>query len=610
MHERSGVIKDQIRDAVNIVDLIGQYLTLKKRGRNFIGLCPFHQEKTPSFNVNPEKQIFHCFGCGKGGDVYAFLMDYEKVTFPEALRMLSEQTGIALPEKNRSSSDRSAAEQMDIANRTAAQFFRNALGNAPASVHDYIRGRGLSAETVASFELGYAPDGWDNLKKHIEKGGYRLDSFKTLGLLITNEEKRSVYDRFRKRLMFPIHNTSGKVIAFGGRILEKDSKSPKYINSPESPVYQKSEVLYGLYQARESIREAGNVLMVEGYMDVIQLAQHGIGNVVATSGTALTEQHARQIKRYAGSVCLCYDADKAGVNAALRGGEVLFREMLEVNVLILPEGEDPDSYVNQYGPEAFRGLVNASPSFFDFLLDQVTRRHDLSSATGRSAAVNQALQTLVLLKDTVQSGYYMEKTADRFRIPLDTVRAELQKLRSKQSRRQNAMEPPLPAEPDAAPKRQQGPLMFTGAWGGEKDIILLLINFYNDIHEYVKAHVSEADFLNTEFKDIFMFIRDRGDTAGENLLHAVLEYLQNDAMKSLILRELEHTNAEFRKPALYLQGCIKQIKIARYKSAIEISRRRLKELAPADSNYLPTLQEMQQAMHELKKWQDVVCSDA
>ena len=608
MHERSSHVKEQIRDAANIVDLVGRYLTLKKRGRNYIGLCPFHQEKTPSFSVNPEKQIFHCFGCGKGGDVYAFLMDYEKVDFPEALRMLSDMTGIALPEKAGSAANRSEAEQLDSANRLALQFFRNALESAPATVHEYISGRGLSSDTVAAFQLGYAPAGWDHFRKHIEKARHRLDAFKTLGLLITNEEKRTVYDRFRDRLMFPILNTNGKVIAFGGRILEKDSKSPKYINSPESPVYQKSEVLYGLFQAREHVREAGFVLMVEGYMDVIQLFQHGVRNVVATSGTALTEFHARLIKRYASNICLCYDADRAGINAALRGGEVLFQQLLDVSVLLLPEGEDPDSYVQNYGPEAFRALVDSAPNYFDFLLDQVAGRLDISSANGRSEAINQALTALLPVNDAVRSAWYLEKISDRFKIPVATIRGELQKRRRQQANRR-PVGMPEPPQPHGETVRHQ-PLIFTGSKGGEKDIILLLINFYEDIQEYVLTHVTEEDFQNAEFRDIFVFIRDHGEASKTRLQIAVLENLSNPSLKSFLLRETELNNAKFLKPAKHLQDAIKRIKMARYKAAIEMSQRRLKELAPSDEGYLQALQNLQQAMQEYKKWDDVVSRES
>ena len=281
-------IIDRIREASNIVDVISRFVSLKKRGRNFTGLCPFHQEKTPSFSVNPEKQIFHCFGCGEGGNVFTFLMKHERLSFVDSVKLLSEETGIEIPISPEFKKKESERDRLFRCNRAAQQFYRNQLPNAPESLKTYLKGRGLSDVSMQNFLIGYAPEGWDNLRKAIEAGKGRIEDYKTLGLLLTSEKKNSIYDRFRNRLMFPIQDAAGKVVGFGGRALKDEPGSPKYINSPESPVYQKSRVLYGINRAKDAIREAESVLVVEGYMDVIQLHQAGIRNVVATSGTSLT----------------------------------------------------------------------------------------------------------------------------------------------------------------------------------------------------------------------------------------------------------------------------------------------------------------------------------
>ncbi len=614
-------IIDQVRDATNIVDVVGRYVTLKKRGRNFIGLCPFHNEKTPSFSVHPEKQIFHCFGCGVGGNVFRFLMQYENLSFVDAVKRLAQEAGIALPVSPEFRKRESENERLYQANEIARKFYQHHLHHAPESVTSYLQTRGIKPEIMAQFQLGYAPEGWDNLLKYVEKGNYALGAFKKLGLFLSSEKGNRLYDRFRNRLMFPIHNPTGKVVGFGARQLDEDPKSPKYINSPESPVYQKSQVLYGLNMAKTAIREQGLALFVEGYMDVIQLFQSGIHHVVATSGTALTPDHARLIRRYANRVCLCYDADNAGIQAAVRGGEVLFQHHLEVSVLILPSGEDPDSFTRNHGPEAFLEALGGAQDYLDFRLEHLQQQYDMERAADRSNAVSEILDMLAPMQDAVRAGFYVEKISDRLNISRAIL---LNELRKKQSRRDRSPGQvsfdhipsggpagPLPPESGPASPKKISPLILTGAWGAEKDIILILLNYYEDLSSYIFNHIQAEDFQNRDFRNIFAFIQSHSPPPGgaSQLLHHVLDHIDSEDIRALLTRELFYSNREFQKPGLYIQGCIKQLKIAGYQTRIELARQKLKALPPADPEYFALLAEMQEAMNALKKWQDVVPSE-
>lgn len=612
-------IIERIRESVNIVDVIGRYVTLKKRGRNYLGLCPFHSEKTPSFTINPEKQIFHCFGCGTGGNVFTFLMRYENLSFVDVVKRLADETGIKIPVSQEVQRQQSESEQFFRANEVAENFYHQQLKQAPAMVQEYLQRRGISAETLAQFKLGYASGEWDGLLKYLERNGFSLNPYKKLGLLLESEKSGKLFDRFRNRLMFPIHNQSGKVIGFGGRALVDEPNSPRYMNSPESPVYQKSRILYGLYFSKEAIRESGAVIFVEGYMDFLQLYQAGIRNVVATSGTALTEEQARLIRRYTNRVYLCYDADNAGINAAVRGGEILFQQLLEVEVLILPAGEDPDSFVKTNGKAAFLALLKEAKDYLAFRLSILNQKYDLQKAAERSRAVAEALEMLLPMQDSIRSGFYLEKIAEQLQVPPTTLLNEFQR-RQKARQQQDPFreqgregkDSPATTAPVAENARKIA-LVFTGAWGGEKDVILLLLNYFEEIHGYVFQHLQEEDFLNPEFRELFALIKSQAEsgelTDTHHLLHFVLQNLPEEGVKTLLLRELEQSNREFHKPALYLQDCIKQIKIARYQAKIDLARRRLKELPANDPQQLQLLKEINEATNQVKKWQDVVSKE-
>jgi DNA primase len=363
---------EEIKSRVDIVDLASEYLTLKKAGRNYLGLCPFHQEKTPSFTVNREKQIFYCFGCGEGGNAITLLMKMANKSFPEAIKYLAEKTGVILPARTFSSEGRakeSLHEQIVNLNyRVAQQYARNLASQIGKAARDYIQKRGLSEETVKQFRLGYAPDNWRATADFIEGAGLSLKLAEQAGLVIAGKDG-GYYDRFRGRLIFPIENVFGEVIAFGGRIL--DAGEPKYLNSPETPVYIKGKNLYGLNKTKEAIRQKGFCLIVEGYFDAISLYNAGIHNVVATLGTALTRDHLELLRRYTQNVVALFDPDAAGRKALDRSLELFLEVGMHARALVLPGGDDPDVYVRSFGREALEDLIVHAPPISDYYIDNV-----------------------------------------------------------------------------------------------------------------------------------------------------------------------------------------------------------------------------------------------
>lgn len=359
---------DQIREAADIVQIIGEFLRLKKRGRNFLANCPFHTEKTPSFTVSQDKQIYHCFGCGKGGNVFTFLMEHEKMSFVEAVRYLAKKTNITIVEDQVSDYKREILDRLNYAMTTANEYFHNNLFKSRYKkvLDDYLKGRrNISNEAIKYFQIGLAGEEWDGLIKYAEKKDINTDDLNQAGLVIFSEKNKNYFDRFRHRLMIPIMNLSGKVIAFGGRTLKKGEPA-KYMNSPETKLYSKSNVLYNLNLAKDEIRNSNCVIIVEGYFDVISLWEVGIKNVVASSGTAFTPQQARLLARFAEEVYLFFDADSAGKNAALKSVDSLYDAGLEVKIIVPPEGEDPDSLAQKFGRDKIDDLMHDAIGFIPF----------------------------------------------------------------------------------------------------------------------------------------------------------------------------------------------------------------------------------------------------
>lgn len=383
---------DELLARVDIVDIIDSRVPLKKAGKNLHACCPFHNEKTPSFTVSPDKQFYHCFGCGAHGTAIGFLMDYDQLSFPEAIQELADTVGMQVPVTQTAvltPARQNLYELMEKISRYFVHQLQNHAQNKP--FQDYLIQRGLSSDTVSTFDIGMAPDGWDNVLRTFGNTPQLIEQLHEIGLLIKNDKGRE-YDRFRQRLMFPIRDRRGRVIGFGGRVIDADG-TPKYLNSPETPIFHKGQELYGLYQARKANRRLERILIVEGYMDVIALAQFGINNAVATLGTATTPDHLRQLVRSAPEIVFCFDGDRAGREAAWRAAEnalPILGGNFELKFMFLPQGQDPDTMVREHGAEIFNQLVSEAQSYSDFFLSTLMSRIDSDSMDGRARLVESA----------------------------------------------------------------------------------------------------------------------------------------------------------------------------------------------------------------------------
>lgn len=482
---------ERIRAASDIVDVIGSYLPIKRAGANFTGLCPFHKEKTPSFNVNPHRQIFHCFGCHKGGDVFTFVREYENIGFMDAVRRLAERAKIPLeldstPGEQQS---RHLKDQLLEIHEKIAQRWQNCLQNEAAGqvARDYLNKRGVSDEAIKLFRLGAAPDSWDDTVNWAKSKDYELPLVEKSGLIIRKEETGSHYDRFRGRLMFPICDEQGRVVAFSGRVLSGDEKTAKYVNSPETPIFTKSKVFYGLDKSKRAILEAGFAIICEGQLDLIACFMAGVQNIVAPQGTAFTDQHARTITRYANEIVLCFDSDLAGQKASVRGldgllasefskrrdisslafkpgapiQDAMLSSNLAIRIVILPHPHDPDSFIKQFGAEAFKTLVSKAESFFDFYLKHLCAVNDITADRGKTAVVKSMSEVLRKTGNHILIDLYTQKTALRLGVSQEAVRSEFAKAQRQASNVQHTPhEDEIPSNPEPEPLERPSPQEF------------------------------------------------------------------------------------------------------------------------------------------------------
>lgn len=428
MSRLSSQTVDRVRERTDIIQMISRYVELRRAGHRYKGLCPFHTEKTPSFHVDEEKQLYYCFGCQAGGDVFNFLMQIENASFPEVLSRLADEAGLP-PEEIEPSPEavrqRQERETLAHAVEAACAYYEEALKSQSGyTARAYLQERGIPAEAISTFRLGYAPDGWRRLREHLTSIGISEEVAVKAGLL--GEGSRGPYDRFRDRLIFPIADVRGKVIGFGGRALK--SEDVKYINSPESALYIKRNHLYGLNVASSGRRRHDRLILVEGYTDVISLHVHGITNVVASLGTAFTAEQAKLIKRFSAQVIMAYDTDRAGETGTLRGLDLLAAEDLDVRVARLPQGEDPDSFIRRNGKVELNSLFDEATPLYEYKIDLAIRDHDLSSVEGRVAAVNQVVPILSSIDHAVAKEGYITRTAEKLNVSLDALTMEVDKF--------------------------------------------------------------------------------------------------------------------------------------------------------------------------------------
>ena len=447
---------EQIAAANDIVEVIGTYFPLKRAGSTFKALCPFHQEKTPSFTVSPSRQTFHCFGCGAGGSVFRFVMDYEHLDFPAAVKKLATRVGIPVIEERGSSpaeDDRQHETRRALLqlHAEAAEWFHENLVKAKsgAPAREYLKGRGIDRRIAKDWQIGFAPESWDALLKWAIERGYQQRLLLESGLITRREESAGDdrgYDRFRNRIMFPIHNDVGEVIAFSGRILDKEAEAAKYVNSPETPLFRKGRVLFGLHKTKRGLIEADCAIVCEGQLDLITLFEAGITNVVAPQGTAFTENQARILKRFVSEVVLCFDADAAGQKAAERSLDALLQNNLVVRVAEMPPGEDPDSMVRTKGREEFEKRVAAARDFFDWWIERETSAADLDSLGAKMQVARKLAETIGRVQDPVMRGEVANRASARIGVP----RTDFERLLSKPSRERFSVDDGE-ARPEVAP---------------------------------------------------------------------------------------------------------------------------------------------------------------
>lgn len=535
----------------DIVDVISDYVQLTQRGVNAKGLCPFHDEKTPSFTANPAKGIFYCFGCQAGGNVIGFLMQHDNLTFPEAVRLLADRYGVRIPELV-ASPQQSALHQLYQLHQAAATFFQQCLLRHPDAqlVRTYCRERQLTGEVAIRFGVGYAPDAWEALSRQMQQQGFTQELLVRSGLAIARDNQRGMYDRFRHRLIFPIYDRQGRPVAFGGRYLEGGEAShvPKYLNSPETPIFHKSRTLYGFHLAKQSIRQQGCAILVEGYTDAIACHRQGVTHVAGTLGTALTESHVEMLKGLTKDVVLIFDADTAGGAATERSIGLFLDAGMRVRIVELPEGEDPDSFLRQHTGTDFLHRVSEAQNFLAYLVARAKRLHDLQTPTGQADCVGRILPLLRKIDNHVERWGYVALLAEKLSIPPDVLQREL----PVQSRRGGER----PSRREAAPPALQSSSS-PAPWPREE--YLLIQELCHDLRllAQVQRHITSDAFQDADLRAIFMLLVRLAPqwqgTAFPQILHEIEPPTQQQIVSKMAL---ESFDASVHERAQAVDDCL------------------------------------------------------
>jgi DNA primase len=472
---------ERILDAAHIVEVVNEFVPLKKRGVNYLGLCPFHNEKTPSFTVSPSKEIFKCFGCGKVGNSVNFVMEHEHLTYPEALKFLARKYHIEVLEKELTQEEldkQNERESLLVVSSYAARQFTENLFTSDEGISvglAYFRERGFRQDTLKKFEVGYSFEKRDAFTKKALSDGYKQDFLVKTGLSIQHDDK--VFDRFSSRVMFPIHSLSGQVLGFGGRILKTDQKTAKYLNSPESEIYHKSRILYGIYQARKSITDTEKCFLVEGYTDVMSLHEAGIENVVASSGTSLTQEQVRLIKRFTPNITILYDGDAAGIKASIRGIDIVLEEGMNVKIVLLPDGEDPDSYSKKVSNEEFLNFIRANETDFIRFKTNLLLSEASNDPVKKAELIRDVVKSIAVIPETITRTVYIKECSNLLEVAEPILYHEVNKLRQQKSfqdRNRYPVAEDLPVPPPVIVKqvRQEAVTLYS-----EKEVIRLLLKF-------------------------------------------------------------------------------------------------------------------------------------
>ena len=561
-------ILDQILDRCDIVEVISSYIPLKRAGRNYKALCPFHHEKTPSFIVNPEKGIFHCFGCAIGGNVFSFIMKYERLEFPEVVEMLAKKAGVALPERTVRDFEESSSliNRMYKIHEHATAYFQNILLSPSGKrSRDYLAKRGIRGETASKFRLGFAPDTWDSLLIYLKKKGFGEELIEKSGLIIPRPDKSGYYDRFRNRLIFPIFNQRDKIIAFAGRVL--DDSLPKYMNSPETQIYNKSRTLFGLNFAKKDIDEKDVAVVVEGYTDLLIPYQSGMKNIIASCGTALTPEHIRILKRHTKNVIMVYDSDKAGEMATLRGLDLLLAEDMYIQIAQLPRGFDPDSFVRKYGVEPFQELSRKPVTLFEYKLNILTSTHGTASVESKIKIAGEMLKTISKVNNAILKSEYIKRLADSLDLNEDALRLEVKKVKKEYDTGYTMQTISL--------KRDEiAPLS-----AADKIIIGLMIED-NNLISFVRENLDCNEFCNKFAQRIVEFIFKFYEQNKPISYATLINQLDIDGLENL-LSEIATTHFAFTDKRRNLKDCIFWIKRDNLKRNLNELRNQIKDAQSA-----------------------------
>ena len=546
-------IIEQVREANDVVDVISDYVQLKRSGRNFFGRCPFHDEKTPSFSVSPDKQIYHCFGCGAGGNVINFIMEHERLDFISSVKLLADRANIHIetdPGEPRKKDDRASIYNM---HEIATRVFERQLNGAPAkSAKDYLLKRGLSEETLKTFRVGFAPDSWDTVTLEVMKLGLSQDVLTRSGLLMP-KNGGGYYDRFRNRIMFPIMDINGKVQALGGRIFG-EADGAKYMNSPETPIYHKGRTLYGLNQSRDEIRTSRTAILVEGYMDLIRLYQEGFQNVVAGTGTAFTPEQAGLVKRFADKVLVCYDGDAAGQKAAQKAGLTLLDKGLDVRIIQIPKGEDPDSFFDEKDAKAFQKLIDSALDFMTFVLRN--NQDQMDSPVKRTAFLEGMVSELALMQNEILRGMLAGQLADEMHVPEDAVMGLL-KRQTKRARRPDYV-PDAPArQTQAKPDSLRRPE--SGAEKAEFELLRLHLSQDESLLNWLTSTISDEDIKAFHYVEIFQMLHGRLRKELPINHSRLLDEIESSEIRRFIARLINEARPDLESMT-HAHQCIKTVR--------------------------------------------------
>jgi DNA primase len=549
-------ILEDILSRIDIVELISGYIPLKRAGRNFKAICPFHHEKTPSFMVSPDRQIYHCFGCNKGGNAFGFLMEYERLEFPEAVETLAKKAGVVLPEVEKvDAKTLSLTTQLYKVNELTCSFYEHTLNSPQSSqAKDYLLKRGIKEETIKLFKLGYALDRWDVLINHLRSKGISLFLLEKAGLILA-KEGGGYYDRFRGRVIFPIFDVKSRPLGFGARALPEANKAKaqenqaKYINSPETPVYIKGRNLYGLNLSRDAIRESDFVVVVEGYLDLIMPYQEGLRNIVASLGTALTYEQARLIKRYTHNVVMIYDPDDAGELATLRTLDIFVEEGMNVKVVSLPEGFDPDLFVRKNGIEKFKDNIAQAQSLFDYKLKVLKSRYSIKEIEGKARVSSEMLLTINKFKNAVVKSEYIKRLAEELNIKEEALLEELKKIKNDRPYTDSGV---------------QGPGKTLNINATEKLLIKLMLEEVQLIN-HIRQHLEPADFQDERISRIVSLMFDLLEQGKSVEPNRLMNHLEDEEIMQVICETTFLPEVSTQNKEEVVEDCIRRLKTQKVK---------------------------------------------